>query len=1154
MTIDTAAPTAAITAISPDPRDTVVSDVEITFDELVYGLTVADLSLTLDSTSVAITGVTATPDDATLTTSYDLSDFTSLTGDIGTYELTLLASGGVTDEAGNSLLGDASDSWDMYDIVGTSGDDVFFVTTDGVNHSVTVNGGTPVSYPASGSIRLHGGDGTDTLYIYDSSGDDTFTADPKEAVMEWGTGGNATANGFETVNGYSSGDAGDTATLNDSAGSDLYFGYASYGLMMDAGSAYRNYAFNFATITGNASNAGDVAYLYDSAGVDTFEATLDGPASMTRTGASTSEANGFATVYGYGTVGGSDEVILHGSAGADLFYGYETSSLMKDSGNNYASYAYNFATTTGNAAGDGDIARLYGSAGLDTFEATLGGPASMTRTGSSTSEVDGFATVYGYGTAGGSDIATLNGSADADLFYGYETYSLMKDSGGNFVNYAYSFSTTTGNASGTGDVAYLFDSAGLDEFEATLDGSASMTRTGSSTSEVTGFAAVYGYGTAGGSDTATLNDSAGSDLYFGYASYGLMMDAGSTYRNYAFSFATITGNASNAGDVAYLYDSAGVDTFEATLDGPASMTRTGASTSEANGFATVYGYGTVGGSDEVILHGSAGADLFYGYETSSLMKDSGNNYASYAYNFATTTGNAAGDGDIARLYGSAGLDTFEATLGGPASMTRTGSSTSEVDGFATVYGYGTAGGSDIATLNGSADADLFYGYETYSLMKDSGGNFVNYAYSFSTTTGNASGTGDVAYLFDSAGLDEFEATLDGSASMTRTGSSTSEVTGFAAVYGYGTAGGSDTAILNDSAGSDLYFGYASYGLMMDAGSAYRNYAFNFATITGNASNAGDVAYLYDSAGVDTFEATLDGPASMTRTGASTSEANGFATVYGYGTVGGSDEVILHGSAGADLFYGYETSSLMKDSGNNYASYAYNFATTTGNAAGDGDIARLYGSAGLDTFEATLGVHASMTRTGSSTTEAEGFATVYGYGTVGGADTAMLFDSLGADMFYSYETYSLMTDAGNNYANFAFNFLEVSGVSSGAGDFAYLYDSSGADVLFATPDTASMSLSTGKTTDAEFFERVYANFSNDGDDFIDMLADPDVVNRFSGSAGQGLMTDDSTYWIYLLGLDDINDVVQIDGGDGDITPGDDILQDNGVDYDLTAWSW
>lgn len=196
----------------------------------------------------------------------------------------------------------------------------------------------------------------------------------------------------------------------------------------------------------------------------------------------------------------------------------------------------------------------------------------------------------------------------------------------------------------------------------------------------------------------------------------------------------------------------------------------------------------------------------------------------------------------------------------------------------------------------------------------------------------------------------------------------------------------------------------------------------------------------------------------------------------------------------------------------------------------------------------------MTRTGASTSEVNGFATVCGYGTPGGSDMATLVDSIGTDLFYGYETYSLMTDTGRNYRNYAYNFSTTTGNASGAGDLAYLFDSAGADIFVADPASAAMYLSTGKTTAAYAFERVYASFSNDGDDFVDMLADKAVVNRFAGSAGQGLMTDDLTYWIYLSGFDDMNDIVQIDGGDGDTTPGDDILEDNGIDYDFTAISW
>jgi Big-like domain-containing protein/subtilase family protein len=111
VTIDRTGPTADIVDVAPDPRDTVVSeDVVVNFNENVYGLTNGDMTLTLDGGVNLLTGTEGTaPNAATLTTTYSLSDLGGLTADHGTYAVTILASGGLTDEAGNNQGDDRRD-------------------------------------------------------------------------------------------------------------------------------------------------------------------------------------------------------------------------------------------------------------------------------------------------------------------------------------------------------------------------------------------------------------------------------------------------------------------------------------------------------------------------------------------------------------------------------------------------------------------------------------------------------------------------------------------------------------------------------------------------------------------------------------------------------------------------------------------------------------------------------------------------------------------------------------------------------------------------------------------------------------------------------------------------------------------------------------
>jgi hypothetical protein len=104
---DTTAPTAQFDAVTPNPRNTSVSALELAFSEPIAGLELDDLELTRDGESIALTGSLL----AGSGTDYTL-DLSGVTAEEGMYVLTLVASGsGIVDSAGNLLASDASASW-----------------------------------------------------------------------------------------------------------------------------------------------------------------------------------------------------------------------------------------------------------------------------------------------------------------------------------------------------------------------------------------------------------------------------------------------------------------------------------------------------------------------------------------------------------------------------------------------------------------------------------------------------------------------------------------------------------------------------------------------------------------------------------------------------------------------------------------------------------------------------------------------------------------------------------------------------------------------------------------------------------------------------------------------------------------------------------
>ena len=113
VTIDTAAPTADVVDVTPDPRTSAVPSVTITFSQAVTGFNLSDLSLTRDGGANLLTGSqTLSSSDGGIT--WTLGNLAALTADSGTYALSLTASGsGIADTAGNLLGTNASDSWTL---------------------------------------------------------------------------------------------------------------------------------------------------------------------------------------------------------------------------------------------------------------------------------------------------------------------------------------------------------------------------------------------------------------------------------------------------------------------------------------------------------------------------------------------------------------------------------------------------------------------------------------------------------------------------------------------------------------------------------------------------------------------------------------------------------------------------------------------------------------------------------------------------------------------------------------------------------------------------------------------------------------------------------------------------------------------------------
>jgi CSLREA domain-containing protein len=111
-TFDPSALSVTITPVSPDPRNTSVSSIQIVFNKAVTGFDLADLTLKLNGGANLLTGAQTLTSGDNIT--WTLGNLSGLTGTAGTYVLKLTAAGSnIKDAANNLLASDATESWVM---------------------------------------------------------------------------------------------------------------------------------------------------------------------------------------------------------------------------------------------------------------------------------------------------------------------------------------------------------------------------------------------------------------------------------------------------------------------------------------------------------------------------------------------------------------------------------------------------------------------------------------------------------------------------------------------------------------------------------------------------------------------------------------------------------------------------------------------------------------------------------------------------------------------------------------------------------------------------------------------------------------------------------------------------------------------------------
>jgi len=425
-----------------------------------------------------------------------------------------------------------------------------------------------------------------------------------------------------------------------------------------------------------------------------------------------------------------------------------------------------------------------------------------------------------------------------------------------------------------------------------------------------------------------------------------------------------------------------------------------------------------GGTDVAHLYDSSGSDSFTATAGYGIL--SGRNFYSRAMSFTTIIAYSTGGTDTARFYGSSATEQFS---GSPAYAALTGSGYERrAEGFRTVSAY-PGGGNDVARLyDDPSGDDVLVATPAYAKLTTSRATIA--ANGYKQVYAYSSGGKDEGKLYDSSGNDTLTARPE---QTTFSGSNFwYQVNGFWGVSAFSTAG-SDTARLYDSAGDDRFVASPTYATL--SGTNYRIYASRFRSVTAYASTGADSSIFYDGSWLrETFIVT---PTYATMYASSyTNRAEGFRRVEAVST-GGSDTARLYGTAGNDSFTGTSTYALL--TGTNYYARAHGFRYAYAYSGGGNDAAKLYGTAGADTF---VGRPDSARLYNSSySLEVFNFQSVRAYGS-SGYDRAWLYDTALTeypDRLRAGSNWVRMFNQGLNYENWVFDFEYVEAHSSNSED-------------------------------------------------------------------------------------------------------------------------
>ena len=303
---------------------------------------------------------------------------------------------------------------------GTAGDDTFTFDAS-ASRLVAVNG---VEYEFDdgdvATVTFAGNDGTDTLSLFDSPGDDSFVAGPDSVTFADQAGSfSVAAGGMEIVHAYARAGGHDSAELHGSENSDKFKSVPDDGYAkMYGGSVYLRAKF-FETVDAYSMGGNDLARMFGSSGHDTFEGRKD--SSRFYGGTFDVTAHDFSQVLAHAGQGGNDVAKLTDSVLKDELHAKAHKTELFDmltKGSVYKITARGFDSVHAQASEGGfDKAKLWDTPADDLVEASGDGVRLSTMRGELEMlyEVLAFELVKARGFGGGNNTSNVVEPVAVDL-------------------------------------------------------------------------------------------------------------------------------------------------------------------------------------------------------------------------------------------------------------------------------------------------------------------------------------------------------------------------------------------------------------------------------------------------------------------------------------------------------------------------------------------------------------------------------------------------------------------------------------------------------------------------------------------------------------------------------------------------------------------